>query len=93
MSDPFADVKRRHPDIEQDPLPGTDDLAVESADEPTSRRGQPSIRQAFCPYCHKDKPTGVVRASDGTEVLRTHNKVLATGRRIRCNGSGTEAPL
>lgn len=91
MSDPFADVRRRHPDIPQDPLPV--DLETSTAGEPTKQRGVKSVRYAECPDCTKDKPTGVVRNDDGSEVFRPHNKVLTTGRRIRCSGSGKEAPI
>lgn len=90
MTDPFAAVKRRHPDIPQDPLPV--EVEPERAGEPVSHKGRKSVRYAMCPYCLKDKPTGVVRNEDGDEVFRAHNKVLSTGRRIRCSGSGKEAP-
>lgn len=90
MADPHADVKRRHPDIPQDPLPF--ELPSSSSGEPAKARAKASVRYAKCPRCTKEKPTGVVRADDGSEVFRDHNKVLASGRRIRCNGSGEVAP-
>lgn len=93
MADPFADVRRRHPSIPQDPLPLKLPDASGRAAEPTRGTGsRPSVRFTMCPHCVKDKPTGVVREDDGSEVFRAHNKVLTTGRRIRCSGSGKEAP-
>lgn len=90
MDDPFAAVRRRHPNIPQDPLP-IEVTEEARAAEPT--RSTPSVRQAVCPFCFKpDKTTGVIRLDDGTEVFREHNKVLTTGRRIRCGGSGQVAP-
>lgn len=91
MTDPFAAIKKRHSDIPQDSLPIVLPDAT-GASEPMRTKGVVSVRHAQCPECHKDKPTGVVRLHDGTEVFRDHNKVLTTGRRIRCNGSGKEAP-
>lgn len=91
QTDPFAAVRRRHPHIEQDPLP-LDLPQRPGGAEPTKGKGPASVRFAPCPQCHADKPVGVVRLPDGSEVFREHNKVLARGRRIRCSGSGEVAP-
>jgi hypothetical protein len=92
----YRAIKKRHPDIPQDPLPFVFDLAPDrstSNNEPTRRRrGPASIRKALCPKCRKDEPTGVIRAPDGSEVFRDHNKVMRNGLRIPCAGSGTVAP-
>lgn len=86
-------IKRRHANIPQEPLP----LEVaETALTPqrktgAKQRGPRSIRFVKCPYCLANKPTGVVKTADGSEVFRDHNKVLNSGTRIQCRGSGKAA--
>lgn len=94
MTDPaYERIKRRHPDIPQDPLP------LELPTQPTAvkrdenrRKSAPSVRYADCPKCLADKPTGVIRGADGSEIFRAHNKTLGKGRRVPCPGSGQIAP-
>jgi len=94
VSDPaYNAIKKRHPDIPQDPLP------LELPDQPAPaqrsenrRRATPSIRFANCPKCLADKETGVIKGPGNTEVFRDHNKTLGKGRRVPCPGSGTVAP-
>lgn len=85
-------IKRRHPDIPQDPLP----LEVEPSSPVSKDESKPrpaaSVRFAKCPKCLADKETGVIRRPDGAEVFRDHNKTLGKGRRIPCPGSGLPAP-
>jgi hypothetical protein len=88
----YERIKRRHDDIPQDPLP------IEVPEQParqmneSKRRPAVSIRFASCPKCLADREFGVIRAADGTEVFRDHNKVVGKGRRMPCPGSGMVAP-
>ena len=87
-------IKRRHNNIPQETLP------LELVETPVTskrktggkQRGPRSIRFAKCPHCLADKPTGVVQMADGSEVFRDHNKVLNSGMRLQCAGSGKVAP-
>jgi hypothetical protein len=95
MNDPaYKAIKQRHPDIPQDPLPfDVTAEAPESSDESTKKRPGPKrIRLADCPHCRSDNPVSVIRAPDGREVFRDHNRVMRSGLRLPCNGSGKAAP-
>lgn len=92
MSDPYAAIRRRHNDIPQDTLPLDFSGSESRSGEPVRMKSQPSIRFAVCPACAHEKEIGVVRLGDGREVFREHRKTLMRGRRIRCSGSGTDAP-
>lgn len=87
-------IKKRHPDIPQDPLPL--ELSAEAVgfigEARTKRRGPRSVRWEKCPKCLNDKAIGVIRLANGDEVFRDHNKVLHSGKRIPCSNSGGLAP-
>lgn len=84
-------IKRRHNAIPQEPLFEWDAPDAEQKGE-AKQRPPRSVRFAVCPYCLADKPTGVIRTADAGEVFRDHNKVLNSGLRIPCHGSGKVAP-
>lgn len=86
-------IKRRHANIPQETLPLEDLQTPVSSKAKTGgkQRGPRSIRFVKCPFCLANKPTGVVRLTDGSEVFRDHNKVLNSGTRIQCRGSGKVA--
>jgi len=91
----YEQIKRRHDDIPQDPLPL--DLPKQPAPvRPVSTESKPrpakSVRFASCPKCLAHREFGVIRAADGSEVFRDHNKTIGKGVRVRCPGSGTPAP-
>lgn len=88
----YQQIKRRHDDIPQDPLPIVVPDSPPAQQTESKRRPSPSIRFASCPKCLADREFGVIRAADGTEVFRDHNKTLGKGRRIPCPGSGQIAP-
>jgi len=95
MNDPaYKAIKQRHPDIPQDPLPFdvTADALVSSGESTKKQRSPARIRVATCPHCSNDNPTAVIRLADGSEVFRTHNRVMRSGLRLPCNGSGEPAP-
>lgn len=92
MTDPFAEIKRRHSDIPQDTLPLDFDDLRRTGERP-KRKTAKAVRFATCPDCRATKPIGVVLGVDGAEVFCEHAKVLASRRRIRCSGSGTPAPI
>jgi hypothetical protein len=86
-------IKRRHNDIPQDPLPLGELEVVNTKRKSGSKQRSPrSIRFVKCPKCLADKATGVIKLADGSEVFRDHNKVLNSGMRIQCSGSGKVAP-
>lgn len=87
-------IKKRHPDIPQDPLPlEMPAVAGGSVRDPERKQpGPKSIRFATCPKCLADRLTGVIRLGDGTQVFRGHNMVMHSGRRTPCPGSGQVAP-
>lgn len=87
-------IKRRHPDIPQEPLPLDlpEQLARHDGEQPDKPRPAKSIRFASCPKCLASREFGVIRAADGTEVFRDHNKTIGKGVRMLCPGSGTTAP-
>jgi hypothetical protein len=94
MTDPvYRAIKKRHPNIPQDPLPLELPDQPTSANEPTRKaRGPVRVREAMCPKCRNDNATAVIRTPDGAEVFRDHNKVMRGGLRIPCAGSGELAP-
>lgn len=87
-------IKRRHNNIPQESLP----LELVETPGTSKRKGEAkqrsprSIRFTHCPNCLATKATGVIKATDGSEVFRDHNKVLNSGLRIQCSGSGKVAP-
>ena len=87
-------IKRRHNNIPQETLPleVTETAPAGKAKTGAKQRGPRSIRFAKCPLCLADKPTGVIQSADGSEVFRDHNKVLNSGMRLQCSGSGRVAP-
>jgi hypothetical protein len=86
-------IKRRHANIPQETLP------LEALENPVpskrktegKQRAPRSIRFVKCPFCLAAKATGVIKLADGSEVFRDHNKVLNSGTRIQCRGSGRVA--
>lgn len=91
-NDDIERIRRRHPDIPQDPLPL--DVPDQPAQMVSETRARPakSVRFAACPKCLADREFGVIRRPDGVEVFRDHNKTIGKGRRMPCPGSGTIAP-
>lgn len=87
-------IKRRHDNIPQETLPiEVAEVAPNSKRKTESKqRGPRSVRFVKCPHCLADKATGVIQLADGSEVFRDHNKVLNSGMRIQCSGSGKVAP-
>lgn len=87
-------IKRRHNNIPQETLPLelVEITVTAKAKTDAKQRGPRSIRFAVCPSCRADRPTGVIRMSDGSEVFRDHNKVLHGGARVPCSGSAKVAP-
>lgn len=76
------------------------DLPVDTGNKGSDvrKRTVASIRFAICPDHLApllDRGTGVIRVTGVggmTEVFRPHNKVIGSGRRIPCAGSGRIAP-
>lgn len=87
-------IKRRHNNIPQETLPLVVAETTPTGNTKTGakQRGPRSIRFTKFPHCLADKATGVIQASDGSEVFRDHNKVLNSGMRLQCSGSGKVAP-
>ena len=93
MTDPEVErIRKRHPDIPQDPLPFDTPEPVAKGKRWRSAKSAASVRFASCPKCLANREIGVVRTGDGTEVFRAHNKVIGKGRRMPCPGSGQVAP-
>jgi len=90
MTDRLAEIRARHADIPQDPLP----LDIpESHGMSKGKRTDKSIAQATCPWHVSrgtDQTTGLVRASDGSLIFREHTKRIGKST-VRCPGSG-QAP-
>jgi hypothetical protein len=87
---------RRGPkDIPQDGLFGVPTDPRITGTRPVTPERPKTIRTARCPQCRLsagvDGRVGVIRDGD-LEVFREHDKFTAGGARIRCNGSGQEAP-
>jgi hypothetical protein len=97
MSDPDRDkIARRHPAIQQDPLPFKIKPPSSGERKLEKRQITRSIRTAPCPQCcgpqGSNKKIGVTRDAVGIERFRDHDHFTVGGRRIPCSGSGTEAP-
>lgn len=96
MTDDRDRIARRHPNIPQDPLFEMPRGSAGTKRDDTSRGKAKSIRQAKCSHCcgpqGSNKRISVIRSAD-LEIFKVHDKFTIGGRRIRCNGSGMEAPL
>lgn len=94
--DDLERIRRRHPNIPQDPLfEMPEDTSSGNIDGEKTRKIK-STRTAFCPHCcgpnQSNEKIGVIRVSTTREVFRDHDKFTVNGRRIPCLGSGTDAP-
>lgn len=90
-------VQKRHADIDQDALPGLDDVDPGRAPGGDVKRRSPkSVAFAVCPHhlldraARNDGKTGLVRDADGELVFREHTKRIGAGT-ITCPGSGVSA--